>query len=348
MAEENRTLSEKMKKWFSKRRSDADRYSMPPRLEAAIAVGLFCIFIYSFQFLHTGSVLRIEAVGLLIAGAGLAMGFLLGLIFAIPREASRDKGKLDGSGDTDTTDDEHRLKQNSNLVDISDWLTKIVVGVGLVELKRTPAALWKMSVALSPGLRSPGADGYANSSAVCCLAIILFFLAAGFLFGYIWTRIYFYSALNDAERSKKADEVALGAEGLRVEGRPVDAIRKADTALGMDARNARALFTKARALKELAQAKGKPYDKNLLYEALQCVTTVVKLLPLNGGPRYNMACYQALLGFDKDEILSNLRVAIENNPSLKKDAQTDDDLESLRHDPKFIEIVAGELPDQTH
>jgi hypothetical protein len=344
MADEELRPQGKKKKRFGKPTTDADRYTMPPRLEGAIAVGLVCIFIYSFQFWHTGSVLRIEAVGVLIAGAAIAMGFLLGLIFAIPREASREKVKADGPGTqgVDEADDDHRLKQNSNLVDISDWLTKIVVGVGLVELKRTPAALWKMSVSLSPGLRSPDGTGYANSSAVCCLAIILFFLVAGFLFGYIWTRIYFYSALNDAERSRKADEVALGAEGLRVEGRPRDAVRKADMALNLDAQNARALFTKARALKELAQAKGLPYDKSLLLEALQCVATVVKLLPLNGGPRYNMACYQALLGFDKDEVLNNLRIAVENNPKLKKDALNDRDLESLWDDPKFKEIMDGD------
>jgi tetratricopeptide (TPR) repeat protein len=331
---------------------NADRYPMPPRLELAIAIGILCIVLYSFQFYGTGSVLRIAAVGLLIGGAALVLGFLLGLIFGIPREAKRQAEQASAEAAAEKTaggEDKKPLEQNSNLVDISDWLTKIVVGVGLVELKKIPSALWRMSVSLSPGLRSPDTPSYANSSAACCLAIVLFFLVAGFLFGYVWTRLPFYSALNAADRKAKADELALGAEGSRVEGRPKDAVRRANVALDLDSQNARALFTKARALNQLAQAKGKPYDKKLLQEALDCVTTVVKLLPQNGGPRYNMACYQALLGYDKEEVLKNLRIAIQNNPSLKKDARLDRDLESLRDDPAFKELVGeASLPTEPH
>ena len=320
---------------------NAHRYPMPPRLEFATAIGMLCIVLYSFQFYGTGSVLRVAAVGLLIASAAMVIGFSLGLIFGIPREAKR-TAKQDAAPAADGVAGVRKKKQrepNTNLIDISDWLTKIVVGVGLVELKKIPHALWAMSLALSPGLRSPDTPAYANSSATCCLAIVLFFLVAGFLFGYVWTRLDFSGALDDADR---ADEAAEKADKLRKDGRPRDAVRMANVALDLDSQNALALFTKARALKKLAVMEN-PFNRDLLREALECVTATVKMLPGNGGPRYNMACYQALLGYDKTEVLKNLRIAIENNPVLKEEARNDKDLESVRDDPRFKELV-GEPP----
>ena len=53
---------------------------------------------------------------------------------------------------------------------------------------------------------------------------------------------------------------------------------------------------------------------------------------------YNIACCEALAG-KPDDAIRHLRVAIEGNPEVVKWAAGDSDLESLREDPRFQELV---------
>jgi len=53
---------------------------------------------------------------------------------------------------------------------------------------------------------------------------------------------------------------------------------------------------------------------------------------------YNLACAEARLG-ESEEAIEHLRHAIELRPSLADNAREDDDLESLRSDPRFAELV---------
>ncbi len=172
---------------------------------------------------------------------------------------------------------------------------------------------------------------------------MIFFFGAGFLIGYLWTRLYFQSALSEladlAHRGEKAWLDAISAELLMDEGRLDDAIRVVDGALQMNPSNAKALFAKGRILKRLAQAGGKPGDKALLEEALAYASRAAALTPNKGGPLYNIACYQALLGVDQAEVLKNLKRAIQLYPKLRATARVDEDLVSLWDVAEFKEFT---------
>jgi len=83
---------------------------------------------------------------MLTAGAALLSGLWLGFIFAIPRVGEPKGGKTtaqaQGAHLPASTPQDGLAPFNANLVEISDWLTKIVVGVGLVELHAIPGKLW--------------------------------------------------------------------------------------------------------------------------------------------------------------------------------------------------------------
>src|SRR5262249_28612606 len=53
-----------------------------------------------------------------------------------------------------------------------------------------------------------------------------------------------------------------------------------------------------------------------------------------GAIRYNLACVEAQLG-NSDAALDHLAAALEERPDLKPGARSDDDLASLRDDPRF-------------
>jgi hypothetical protein len=93
---------------------------------------------------------------------------------------------------------------NTNLEQISDWLTKILVGVGLVELGQIAAKGAELVAFVAPSL-----DG--NKSAA--LGLLIFFSVAGFLLGYLATRLRLGLPLDvQANRRVLSDALALYAK----------------------------------------------------------------------------------------------------------------------------------------
>ena len=80
---------------------------------------------------------------------------------------------------------------NTNLEEISDWLTKIIVGVSLVEAQKIKAALGEAAMLFAKGLGGPDQVSFAY-------ALMLYFSVSGFLGSYLLTRLYLQRALDDA------------------------------------------------------------------------------------------------------------------------------------------------------
>ena len=93
----------------------------------------------------------------------------------------------------DTKSNKPVIVHNDNLVQISDWLTKIIVGVGLTQLYNLPHFILKVGETLQ---NSFGTGYYGRDASI---AIILYFVVIGFLCAYIWTRIYFVRLLKDLD-----------------------------------------------------------------------------------------------------------------------------------------------------
>ena len=126
-------------------------------IQALAGAGCGLIVVYALRFWPTGDVLRIIGVGVLVGAAALAAGVLTGFIFGIPREGSpKNAGDQDAAAADGQT---NPITSNSNLVEISDWLTKIIVGVGLVELRSIPAKLGALSYYVGRGLQPAQCGG---------------------------------------------------------------------------------------------------------------------------------------------------------------------------------------------
>jgi hypothetical protein len=152
----------------------------------AIAVGLLGIALYAgiqgrARFLTTVS------VALMVALACLMVGGVLGLLFGIPRAGRADLPEGDGRSAMP-------FRPNTNLEDISDWLTKILVGVGLIQLGQLSEPLGRLVTAVAEGI---GGDP-PNPSFT--LALLLYFTLVGFLAGYLLTRLYLPRAFTSAQQ----------------------------------------------------------------------------------------------------------------------------------------------------
>ena len=172
-----------------------------------------------------------QAVPALLWSLGFCVsGMLLGFLFGIPRSLpsgtvsaappdERNNGKsrpMDEppAAGTDTAaaapsntlflGTPTPMEINSNLVEVSDWLTKIIVGVGLIELKSLPGSARSMAAFIAPSLATDTATAMAVVG-----GIMLFFSVHGFLIGYLLTRIYLSIMIKRADSMVKNESVRL-------------------------------------------------------------------------------------------------------------------------------------------
>jgi ABC-type amino acid transport system permease subunit len=129
----------------------------------------------------TTAFMQVLGVSLLIAGASFLVGALLGFLFGIPRALRSDDALTSAQ-----LAQGQRYAGNSNLEQISDWLTKILIGAGLVQLGSLTARIGELSDSVGNALG--GSEQTANTVA---LALILFFFSSGFLVIYVYTRVDF-------------------------------------------------------------------------------------------------------------------------------------------------------------
>jgi membrane protein YqaA with SNARE-associated domain len=119
---------------------------------------------------------------LALAGAAAIVGGVVGFLFGIPLSNKQ----------RSATDSQSQYEANTNLEQVSDWLTKIIVGVGLVQIGRALPALSRLAKSLKTPL------GGQPSSSAFGLGLAVFYVLLGFLFLYLWSRQVLPNQLQDA------------------------------------------------------------------------------------------------------------------------------------------------------
>jgi hypothetical protein len=141
-------------------------------------LGIIPIFIYAFA--TSGAHGSYLAVGLLTALAAFMAGCLIGFLFGVPRVVSSGQARFATSSD---------YSPSSNLAEVSDWLTKLLLGAGLVQLTHLGAPIGRLISHVGAGLQSSGASS--GTATVMAGAIIFAYAAIGFLDGYVVTTIWY-------------------------------------------------------------------------------------------------------------------------------------------------------------
>lgn len=177
-------------------------------LRSVILVGSIGIVVYALQGQGLVGFISIASVGVMVAGATLLIGLLVGFLFGIPRSLARGDVPVDGerAGSTGEGTPQRGYRPNTNLEQISDWLTTILVGIGLTQLGAIADSLRQLTAFLAPGL------GGSSSSSVFALALLLYFGVCGFLLGYLWARLILPGAFRQADLSAvrhQAEQEAL-------------------------------------------------------------------------------------------------------------------------------------------
>jgi hypothetical protein len=148
------------------------------------AIGATAIVIYAVASSSPASVL---ASGLMLAGAATVAGGLLGFLFGVPRAT--------GGSDAGNGSAGQRYRANTNLEQISDWLTKILVGIGLVQIGELGRLTASLLHTIAPALGGTATSVPFGGAMVCYFAIL------GFLDGWLLTQLYLGRALSSADQA---------------------------------------------------------------------------------------------------------------------------------------------------
>jgi hypothetical protein len=141
------------------------------------ALAIYCAGLPSDSWSAFGS-------AFMVSTACCFAGGLLGFIFGIPRALS---------GDAELTSDKQRgrLNANTNLEEISDWLTKIIVGATLVQLGSLARHFSTLATSVSSIFGTPS-----EQNRIMAGSVILYSSILGFLASYIAARSIITFLLN--------------------------------------------------------------------------------------------------------------------------------------------------------
>jgi len=152
---------------------------------------------------HTWSAYRIAALWAMAYCAG---GFLVDFLFGIPRVLQA--SDVSPSGKEKASQAGYAQQVNTNLEQISDWLTKIIVGLGLVQLRQIPQNLYDAATWMARSFIQP--DANIAQAASFSTSIIILFSVTGFVGGYLVTRLFIAGAFRRADTETTQTVTASG------------------------------------------------------------------------------------------------------------------------------------------
>jgi len=171
------------------------------RILTVLFGGVLLLFLIAGGYAAATKGVGAAAGGALIIVAGSAIGLLFGLLFGAPHS----------SGQSSTTG---ILVLNTSFDQMSDWLTKILVGVGLTQLVAVPSRLQALGNFLAPAV------GGTEAGASFATTLALGSAVLGFLISFVFTKLVLSPDLADAgyetlkDRAQKAVNSNPGAQTL--------------------------------------------------------------------------------------------------------------------------------------
>jgi hypothetical protein len=167
----------------------------------AVIGGLLGTVVYTFG--SKGGSWATLSASVMIAAAALVSGGLIGILFGVPRSIAAGPQPAGNPQAGPAGEVGASIGANTNLEQISDWLTKIIVGVTLTQFGTIKREGGQLFHSLAPAVGGgSGAAAFAGS-------IVIYFVVVGFLIGWLYARLRLNLAMSGAdamlELSRRAD-----------------------------------------------------------------------------------------------------------------------------------------------
>jgi hypothetical protein len=156
-----------------------------------VAIGFTALILNANRWDHWkyGVVAKAIGYGTLVAGAFFIAGVLLGYLFGLPPTGAPERQSPSRSSSQSSSQSPSTPSQPlTNLEEIADWLMKLILGAGLVELTRMQGPIKQIAAFVASGVDPFPRRSVDPGSPAIALAIMGFFSVSGLLYGYLWTR----------------------------------------------------------------------------------------------------------------------------------------------------------------
>ena len=155
---------------------------------SAILASIVLVGIYSA---HHGGLSTFAAANLAAAAAGAA-GLFAGFLFGVPHYNAKDIAQQ-------ATAHHETYIPSTNLEQVADWLTKILLGAGLVQIGSLYRGFGHMVAVIAAGFATTG-PALAEAK-LFTGGLLVFTFTLGFPLGYVVTTLWFVNKLGRPERS---------------------------------------------------------------------------------------------------------------------------------------------------
>lgn len=129
--------------------------------------------------------------------AYFTLGILLGFIFGVPTIITQGTSNPPPNQAITPANAKKIVQANTNLTQISDWLTKLLIGASLVELSKVSDHIVFIAKKMSKGMTISPLASDLSYAAVFAGGIIVAFTVYGFIVGYLIMRTVLTELLAD-------------------------------------------------------------------------------------------------------------------------------------------------------
>lgn len=157
----------------------------------AVGIAVLAIGIYA---LTTPGAWPVFATAVMVGGASLVGAAILGFLFGVPRALATPTPAPPANNAASSN------TPNTNLEQVSDWLTKVLLGATLTQLGNIANAASHLFSAEAPAL------GGGMGATVMAGAITVYMAGVGFLFGWLMTRLFLGKVMDLVDQAHKLDQ----------------------------------------------------------------------------------------------------------------------------------------------
>ncbi len=331
---------------------------------------------------HVRSYIAAIGIGLLILVSAFGVGSSLGFIFALPRavpptsRTNHNPSPATGNspavgthasppGDADARPSRRYLESNGSLERISDWLSAMIVGIGLTQLHNIDDALSRFRDFISTyAAIFPQPNGHWSAGVLPVIAPLLLITGgiAGTLFMYLYTRLLLSPLFNETEQLLDGGTPLSNAVAAKVEAASApDQQTKAQIVLKRTSPGSRNELSLEDAVGRMFAALYKPPPRGFtetieIAAALAGTTALARAdywyyLAAAFGQQHKYQKLQhakkEILTLSRDNALDAAQRAVTLDPAYRARLRlllsadsSDDDLSDFAEDPSFRKIIS--------
>lgn len=304
-----------------------------------------CIFSSLCVYVDKNSLNKVFLLNTFLLFSSVVGGFF-GFVFGMPRNHGEMRVK--------ESKKEKEYYENTNLQEISDWMTKIIVGVGLTQFRSISDELCLFNKKITSDFQF-GSESFSET-------VFVYFSIIGFFGAYFWAKIDFNKIIRNKSYKyldRKIDNVssdlveyaedlaansALIAEAkIAIDSDKVSRenklkyIPELEKIINKNKTNRSAVIVRARFAEEC---------ENNINLAISILSDFIKRkIELNqndydvADALYNRSIYNLKNG-SRELCFEDLKESVKIKPLNKKFAMNDDDFDKIKDDTKFKEIVS--------